>query len=283
MLALALPLTLFMATTMPSARFWPPCSPVVLLPPLPPLPLLVEALVVLVIVEVMLDLSSALTVSRPLALITVSSILAVALDGFSPPKASSGSPSSVSIVSNRTFPAFQPTVLKASVTPIAVPPLLPPVPPLLEDVVVAAFFVVAVKVAVFSASTVTAPAPVPVVVTWLLLSVAVAALCTMLAPIRPPTASCELVVPPVLPLLLLVPLLEDGGPAVNSLVMFAVMVAVSFACTRMLPPLAVSVVASTRALAPPLTSLIDRAAPTPVVLPLVVKEDPSVTVAVMPA
>ena len=72
-----------------------------------------------------------------MALTVVSSIVAVALDGFSPLKApaSSGSPSSASIALNSTFSDFQPMVLNASVTPTAVfpeppPPLLPPPLPL---------------------------------------------------------------------------------------------------------------------------------------------------------
>ena len=56
-----------------------------------------------------------------------------------------------SMVSNRTFSAFHPTVLNASVTPTAEVPFV-------EDEV-AAFVVEAVTVAVFSASTVTPPAP----------------------------------------------------------------------------------------------------------------------------
>ena len=85
MLALALPATLFEASTKPSARFWLPFWPVVV--PVPPVPPLVEAVVVLPIVEVMVTPSTAPTVSSPVALTVVSSIVAVALDGFSPLKA----------------------------------------------------------------------------------------------------------------------------------------------------------------------------------------------------
>ena len=88
---------------------------------------------------------------------------AVASDGFSRPKALAiaGSPIRASIVLNRTFCDFQPMVLNASVTPTAVFPLpLPPEPPPVPTVVdeaVAAFIVVAITVAPFSALTDTAP------------------------------------------------------------------------------------------------------------------------------
>ena len=178
MLALALLLTLFVASTNPSARFWPPFWPLLPLPPSPPP--LDDAVVVLPIVEVMVRSSRALTVSWPLALTVVSSIVAVALDGFCSPKALAivGEPSRASMALNRTFCDSQPMVLKASVTPTAVfPEPLPPLPPpplplpLDEDDAVAALVVMAVSVAVFSASTVTPPmpVPVPVVVTTLLL------------------------------------------------------------------------------------------------------------------
>ena len=225
MLAWALLLTLFVASTKPSRRFWPPSIPVFLPLPLPPL---VGAVVVLLIVEVMVAPSRALTVSWPAVLTVVSSIVAVALDGFSPPKAlaSVGEPSRASMVLNRTFSDCQPMVLKASVTPTAVvpeplPPLPLPLPLPDEDDAVAALVVMAVSVAVFSASTVTPP--VPVVVTWLLPRLALAALWTRLVPIRPPTRSGELLVEPEL-----APLVEDIV-AVNSLVVVAVSVDVSLA------------------------------------------------------
>ena len=97
MLAWAALLTLFIATTMPSARFWPPFTPV-------PLPL-VDAMLVFVTDDVIDALSTALTVTRPLAVTVVSSMEAVALEGFSRPKAFAiaGSPIRASIVLNRTF------------------------------------------------------------------------------------------------------------------------------------------------------------------------------------
>ena len=97
MLAWAALLTLFIATTIPSARFWPPFTPV-------PLPL-VDAMLVFVTDDVIDALSNALTVTTPLAVTVVSSMEAVALEGFSSPKALAiaGSPIRASIVLNRTF------------------------------------------------------------------------------------------------------------------------------------------------------------------------------------
>ena len=100
MLATAALLTLFIATTIPSARFWPPFIPV-------PLPL-VDAVLVFLTDDVIDALSNALTVSTPLAVTIVSSIVAVALEGFSRPKAFAiaGSPIRASMVLNRTFCAL---------------------------------------------------------------------------------------------------------------------------------------------------------------------------------
>ena len=100
MLATALLLTLFIATTIPSARFWPPFSPV-------PVPL-AEAVLVFMTAEVRVASSTALTVSWPLAFTVVSSIVAVALEGSSSPKAlaMAGSPIRASMVLNRTFCAL---------------------------------------------------------------------------------------------------------------------------------------------------------------------------------
>ena len=119
-LATAALLTLFIESTTATA---------VPLPPFRPLEL---ALLVLVMLEVMVSLVRALTVSWPLALTVVSSIVAVALDGFCSPKALAivGEPSRASMALNRTFCDSQPMVLKASVTPTAVfPEPLPPLPP----------------------------------------------------------------------------------------------------------------------------------------------------------
>ena len=120
----------------------------------------------------------------------------------------------------------------------------------------------AVSLAVFSASTVTPPAPVPVVVTWLLPRVALAALCTRLVPIRPSMARGDLVVEPA------VVLGVDEEPALTSLVVVAVSVAISLACTSTLPPVVESVVFVIEAVAPPWTSLSDTAPATPVLPPL---------------
>ena len=142
---------------------------------------------------------------------------------------------------NSTFSDSQPIVLKASVTPTAVlpepPPPLPPLP-LDEDDAVAALVVMAVSLAVFAAATVTppTPVPVPVVVTWLLPRVAVAALCTRLVPIRPSMARGDVVVEPA------VVLGVDEEPALTSLVVVAVSVAISSACTSTLPPVVERVV-----------------------------------------
>src|SRR6516165_2439282 len=87
--------------------------------PLAPLrPLFGSDVLVLVMVEVIFALVWAFTVSWPLALTVVSSMVAVASDGFSVPKTLP--PSKASRALNRTFSDSQPMVLKASVTPTAV-------------------------------------------------------------------------------------------------------------------------------------------------------------------
>ena len=143
--------------------------------------------------------------------------------------------------------------------------------------------VMAVSLAVFSASTVTppTPAPVPVVVTTLLLRVALAALWTRFVPIRPSMARGDEVVEPDV----VVGAAEE--PAVTSLVVVAVSVAISLARTSTLPPVAESVVCVIEAVAPPWTSLSDAPPAMPVPLPLLlppvaVDELPSVMVAVIP-
>ena len=216
----------------------------------------------------------------------VSSIVAVALDGFSPPKALAiiGEPSKASIALNRTFCDAQPIVLKASVTPTAVfpEPPLPPLPPApAEDDAVAALVVMAMSLAVFAAATVTpTPVPVPVVVTALLLSVAVAELWTRFVPIRASMARGDVVVEPAV----VVGVAEE--PALTSLVVVTVSVAISLACTSTLPPVVETVALVIEAAAPPRTSLSDTAPATPVRLPLLlppgaVVELPNVIVALI--
>ena len=60
----------------------------------------------------------------------------------------------------------------------------------------------------------------------------------------------------------------DEEPALTSLVVVAVSVAISLACTSTLPPVVESVVCVIEAVAPPRTSLSDTAPATPVGLPL---------------
>jgi hypothetical protein len=188
----------------------------------------------------------ALTLTNPLAATVLSWICAVAPEPVFPPKAfaTAGSPISASTVLNSTFCDCHPIVLNASVTATPVPPE------------VTAFTTVASIVAVFSASTSTCPL-VPVVLMPLSVIVALAPLSTVLVAISPLAAKD-------------VPLPKSPAPPAESasLVRLAVKVAFSSAFTLTSPPLAVSVVWSMFAVAPPRTSFKDTAPDTPIALPL---------------